>query len=268
MAKYSVRFLGARGSMPVAGAQVAQYGGNTSCVFVSMGEQAIVLDAGSGLLKVTPELLGDRNRVSVLLSHTHIDHIIGLPFANIMFNESLNIDIYGAKRGGKTIQAQIECLLSPPLWPVGFETFKANISCHSVESEFWLGQVHVQMLEAYHPGGCVIFRLECDGKSLVYATDNEMDAVMKVKFSKFAKGCNVLICDGQYSQEEYQNKVGYGHTGRDVAVQMALDTQCEQFVLFHHDPGSTDENLQAVQKALSAVLPNGVVAKEDMELPF
>ncbi len=266
MAKSFIRFLGARGSMPVAGASVAEYGGNTSCVFLSLGDEAIILDAGSGLRKMSTELLANKRKIHILLSHTHIDHIIGLPFADILSCENLDIDIYGATRNGMTVREQIECLMRPPLWPVGFETFRANVTCHTLQDEFWLGKVHVRTMEAQHPGGCMMFRLSCEEKSVVYATDNELGKVTLAAFTEFAKGCTVLICDGQYSQEEYKCKVGYGHTGRDVAVQIALHSGCEQFVVFHHDPCSTDDLLRAVQAEISAQFSRGFLAKEDMEI--
>ncbi len=250
--------------MPVTGDEVKEYGGNTSCVFLFLGGQAIILDAGSGLLNVTPDILMGNQKLHMLLSHAHIDHIIGLPFADIMFSDHIEIDIYGAEREGQSVYEQLECLMSPPLWPVGFEAFSAKVSCHAVQDEFWLGEVRVRTMEATHPGGCVMYRLDYQDKSVVYATDNEMGEKPTAEFVRFAKGCTVLICDGQYSQEEYIQKVGFGHTRRDVAVETALQSECERFVIFHHDPCNTDEVLQKVQQEVAELSPRGVLAREGM----
>ncbi len=266
MSQAFLQFLGTRGSMLMAGQQYQEFGGNTSCVFLSLGGQTIVLDAGSGLMRLTPQLLGSTNTLSMLLTHTHIDHIIGLPCASVMQNSQLNINIYGATRGGLTIKQQLGCMLNPPLWPVGVESFAAKVEFFDVQKEFWLGDVKVTTAGANHPGGCTMFKLQYKDISVVYATDNEMAEPVKQELVRFAKGCNVLICDGQYSNGEYQVKKGYGHTRRELATQLAVECGCKHFFVFHHDPQSTDEVLRAAELEISALIPNGHIAKEEMRI--
>ncbi len=266
MSESYLQIMGARGTTPVPGQRFKKYGGNTSCVFLSIGGQHILLDAGSGLSNINSEFLDGNNTVHILISHTHIDHIIGIPSAGIMYDNSLEINIYGAKRNDLDIKEQISCLIRPPLWPVGFDSFLAKVNCHSLQNEFWLGDVHVSTLETNHPGGCTIFRLDYKDTSVVYATDIEIVSPHKKKFIDFAKDCTVLICDGQYSKDEYPDKVGFGHSARDVAIKYALESNCKQFLLFHHDPYSTDDTLDMVQKELSAITSKGILAKEEMRV--
>ncbi len=266
MSESYLQIMGARGTMPVPGQCFKKYGGNTSCIFLSIGGQHILLDAGSGLLNIDSKFLGDNNKVHVLISHTHIDHIIGLPAAGIMYDSTLEINIYGAKRNNLDIKEQLSCLMKPPLWPVGFDSFLADVTCHSLQSEFWLGNVHISTLETNHPGGCTVFRLDYKDTSVVYATDIEIVSPYKEQFIDFAKNCTVLICDGQYSKEEYPDKIGFGHSSRDIVIEYALESNCKQFLLFHHDPYSTDDILDNVQNELSAITPKGLLAKEEMRV--
>ncbi len=252
--------------MPKTGENFLKYGGNTSCIFLRMGGQNILLDAGSGLLNFERELLQGDNKLHLLFSHTHMDHLMGLPFADIMFDDTLNIDIYGESRSGLDIKEQISRLVSPPLWPISFDDFCANVRCYPLKSEFFLGDVRVRTMHANHPGGCCIIRLDCEDKSVVYATDNEMAAAPSEEFIRFTKGCTLLVCDGQYSKEEYPQKRGFGHTGRNVALKAAAQTECEQFIIFHHDPLSTDDILDAVQRKISNSNPQCFLAKEGMEI--
>ncbi len=264
MAETFIKFLGARGSRPMAGIKYRKYGGDTSCVFVSLGKQLFLFDAGSGLINLSKDLLENSKNVNVLFSHTHIDHITGLPFWDVMYDESMNIDIYGAKRDGLDIQQQINCLMSPPLWPVGFEAFFAKINCHTAKREFYIGDVKVSTIDAKHPGGCLMYRLDYNDLSIVYATDNEIEQQASEQFIEFASDCTLFICDGQYSEQEYQNKKGFGHTRWDIAVDTALKIGCKQFAVFHHDPKSNDDLLDEVQQKITEISPFGCLAKEGM----
>ncbi len=268
MEQVFVKILGSRGSVPIEGSKFAVHGGMTSCVYVNIGGQSIFFDAGSGLLNMdcTQLVTAENGKVSILMSHTHVDHLIGLPSSPLMQRRDINLDIYGTKRDGLCIKEQIDRLMCPPLWPVLTKTFSDHVYFHDTKKEFYIGEVKVTTAEGTHPGGCTLYRLDYKDKSVVYATDNELTEGTMGAFADFARGCDLLFIDGQYSVDEAPHKVGYGHTDWKTATRAALSSGCEKFYIFHHDPSRDDEALIELQEKLLQITPKGFVAKKRVEL--
>jgi ribonuclease BN (tRNA processing enzyme) len=241
--KASIVFLGTRGSVPTDGPAFARYGGATPCVLVKTEDALVFLDAGSGILRATPYLEGRERRVSVLLSHTHIDHILGLLAFPPLYDPGFEIDIYAADRDGLSAREQIERLMSPPLWPAGPEVFADTVRFHAVRPRFRVGDLAVEATEGNHPGDALVYRLSRDGKSLVYCTDFEHGEEASARIAAFAADCDVLVCDAQYSDAEYERKRGFGHSTWEEAVKLAKRCRAARAVLFHHDPAHDDETL-------------------------
>ncbi len=277
----TLHVLGCRGSMPISGPAFTKYGGATSSYLYMTDKEAIIIDAGTGILNL-PDL-GDR-RISVLISHSHIDHILGLP----MFLGPLGakeLSIYGATHEQLTIRQQLDTYLKRPLWPVGLDVFAAHINYVDVKENaapFQIGDVTVTAVPSNHPGGSTIYKLECQGTSVVYASDFEHEelpddrkdivaieaatASAKDSASKdlvtqmmsspldaltaFSQNADLLLYDAQYTAEEYQKCKTFGHSTAEKANELRLAGKIKQTILVHHAPGHTDSFLDEMEKEI------------------
>ena len=266
----TVTILGARGSVPASGDGVSRYGGYTSCVLVRMGGQTILLDAGTGLMELGRFLSPEEKRLTLLLTHSHVDHLMGLPNCPVLFQRDRSLDFMGAPRDGRSVLEQVLALMCPPLWPVGPEVFTAHVRFFDIEeSDFPLGPVEVSTMEGRHPGGCTVFRLSCEGVSLVYATDYELTPASAPALEEFAQGCSLLICDGQYTDGEYASKRGFGHSAWGEMARLAARCGAQSLRLFHHATGRTDRELDELTVQVDQIFPGGTFAKcgEEIVLP-
>jgi phosphoribosyl 1,2-cyclic phosphodiesterase len=250
MNEAAVVLLGTRGTIAVSGAEFAVYGGATSCVLVRLGGELIFLDAGTGLVSAVPRLGAGGGHFSILLSHSHIDHIMGLAAFPPLFDKRWRADIYSAERQGLTCREQIEKLMSFPLWPVSPDAFHENTRFLPINGSFSIGNAEVRTMEGGHPGGSTVYRLSCGGKSLVYCTDFEHTDELSARVAEFASGCDLLIYDAQYSAEEFEDRRGWGHSTWDEGVDMAGRCGAKRLVLFHHSPSRTDAELAELQASI------------------
>ncbi|MBR3722394.1 MAG: MBL fold metallo-hydrolase [Selenomonadaceae bacterium] len=245
--------LGTRGSMPGEGGIFSRYGGSTSCYLVKIGKEEIYLDAGSGIADAKPA--NDAN-ITLLLTHMHIDHLVGLPFFRALTEKNRRINIYGAPRAGLTPAEGIERLMSPPFWPAKICDYPAQTEIHTLPTEgeftFPIGKVNVRMIEGQHPNGSTIFRLDYSDKSLVYATDFEHNDESSEKLIAFAQNCDLLMYDGQYTDEEYTKYKGYGHSTPSVGISIAKKCGAKSLLLVHHAPWRTDKELDSIETDLQA----------------
>ncbi len=267
MSSFNIKFLGTRGTIASDGARYALYGGATSCVYVKVDAQTIVLDGGSGILSL-PEVIDDTKTVHLLISHMHIDHIKGVMACPIFFDPNFTINIYAVKRHGRDVKEQLECAMSPPLWPVNSDAFSANVNFITCEEDFYIGNLRVRCLDGAHPGGSTVYRLECCEKSLVYATDYEIEEKTIASLIDFAKGCDLLLCDGQYTTDEMDSKRGYGHSAWQDAALVALQSDVKRLGIIHHDPYRTDIALDEMQKELKTKIKNAFFAHRGEEIHF
>ena len=247
-----VKLMGVRGTMPVHGANCRVFGGATSCVFVKAAGEVVILDAGTGLSgNAYQEFFGSAKRFSLLLTHSHVDHIMGFPAFPPLFDPACAGEVRLKTREGMDARAQIEALMSPPLWPVKTGAFKARVEFRDVEAGFTIGQIQVDTMESNHPGGSTIYKLSAFGKSLVYATDYEPEGDAPEDFIRFAGGCSLLLLDAQYTGEDYLRTRGFGHStiGRSAAI--ARCCGAEQTIFVHHDPGRTDAQLLELESSLN-----------------
>ncbi|MCR4897174.1 MAG: MBL fold metallo-hydrolase [Lachnospiraceae bacterium] len=250
--------LGARGSIPVDGPEFTIYGGGTSAYLLEVADQTIFLDAGSGLMNAPEHMDG---QISILLTHPHLDHLMGLCFFRHLFVAGKVVTIYGAGREIGDVQQQVDHLFAPPLWPVMVESFPADLRFSDVKETFFLGEVRVDSMEAVHPGGCTVFRISYGGKSLVYATDFEHSGDLEKRLADFAKGCDLLIYDGQYFEEEYPPRAGYGHSTPETGLRIMEEAGAGRLLLTHHDPRHTDEMLAKRERELQALCLDAAYAK-------
>ncbi|MCR5739887.1 MAG: MBL fold metallo-hydrolase [Lachnospiraceae bacterium] len=241
--------LGARGSVPVEGKEYLEFGGSTSCILAETDDHAIYLDAGSGIVK-TPDI-GDKS-VSVLLSHPHIDHMLGMPFFPYLACKDRRIDFYARTLGEASAGSQLDSLFSEPLWPVTVDGYACDFVCHDVTGPFDIGDVHVEWIESVHPGGGTIYKLTHEAHSIVYATDYEYDEARVGELIDFARGCDVLFFDAMYTDEEASERKGYGHSSIAQGLEVVQRSGAKSVRFVHHDPRHDDEFLRKMESTVKS----------------
>jgi len=276
-----VKFWGVRGSIPTPGPGTLHYGGNTSCVEVRAGEQILILDAGTGLRLLGRELASEFNgqplELTLLLTHTHWDHIQGLPFFLPVYQPHNHLRILGYEGARHGLDKVLTSQMESPFFPIGLREVPANVQIEELKDlSFRVGSVNVESWFANHPGICVGYRLFTEGGSVAFFPDNESFSghrhALKTangetaaaeafarkeeeKLENFLRGADMLIMDTQYNQEEYQKHVGWGHGCLDDVVGLAIRAQIKRLFLFHHDPDHDDATIdQMVEHARRLVM--------------
>ncbi len=269
-----LRFWGVRGGLPAPGPDTLRYGGNTACVEVRCGSRLLILDAGSGLRSLGDALMreqGEAIEAEVLCSHTHLDHICGLPFFAPLYHSGTRLRIWGGKTCvSETLQTVLATTLSDPLMPDLLPRVRAEIEF----KEFRPGDVlapwpglRVSTAELHHPGGAVGYRLECESKTVAYVTDTEHDpAAPDANVLRLAKDADILIYDATYTEEEFPLYKDWGHSTWQEGVRLADAAGAKRLVLFHHAPSRTDADLDRIETQAAAARPGTMAAREGMEL--
>lgn len=268
MSDLSVRFFGVRGSIPVPGSEYTA-GGNTSCLEVCSGDTRLIIDAGSGLRALGDERMAKGPRHStILLSHLHWDHVCGLPFFTPIYVPGHRVEIATGPNGVMPLEAAIQSLFKAPFFPVDYSQLGGTVTTRELRANdrFEIGDITITMAKLNHPDPVYGYRLEHGGHSIVYATDTEHYACVDPTLKKLAAGADILIYDSQYTPEEYPSKVGWGHSTWQAGAELAQAAGVPQLVLFHHDPGRTDGELERIERAARTFLPGTVAAREGMVL--
>jgi phosphoribosyl 1,2-cyclic phosphodiesterase len=265
-----IRFWGVRGSIASPGPDTAAVGGNTSCVEVVCGETRIVLDAGTGLRGLGNHLLreGQPLALTMLLSHYHWDHIQGLPFFVPVYMKQADITIVGAANGVMSVREALMHQMTAPVFPVRLDELGARLSTREVHlgETFDVGEAKVTVATGNHPGGVIAYRIEHEGKSMVYATDTEHYAHVDPALRTLAEGADVLVYDSQYSPEEYPSKKGWGHSTYVQGAELARAAGVGTYVLYHHDPVRTDEQVAHFEAGARSLYASSVAAREGMTI--
>lgn len=260
-----VTIAGSRGSTPVSGEAYRRYGGATCCVLVQHSCGNLILDAGTGLMNLG-DRLKDANSVSLLLSHPHFDHMAGLCLFPESFRRDFHLTIYGRERHDLSVRKQIEALMSPPLWPVDPEHLPAKFSFFPAVQHFTAEGMEIETMEGNHPGGVSIFRLTMGGKRIVYMTDCTITEENRENLLAFASDCDLLLCDGQYSDEEWPARSGFGHNPWNEAARFAQQCGAKRARILHHDPLHTDKILDTANVQVRAICPACTLAFDGEEI--
>jgi phosphoribosyl 1,2-cyclic phosphodiesterase/CheY-like chemotaxis protein len=274
-----VRFWGVRGSIPTPGIQTAMFGGNTSCVEVRAGDQVIILDAGSGIRALGQQLMrefkGKSLDITMLVSHTHWDHIQGFPFFIPAYNPKVNVRIVGYEGAIHGLRGALFEQMQSAFFPVGLNQMASHVTFEELsEMEFELGAVKVRATFANHPGICLGYRLTTAEGDIVYMPDHEAyerheaerqkvsgerstpsleyARLQDEKVIEFMRDADIVITDSQYDAVEYPTRLGWGHTCADDAVELAMKAGVKHLFLFHHDPDHHDEKMVAMIAAAEA----------------
>ena len=257
----SITFLGVRGSIPVSGEAYRRYGCATTCYLIELDGETILVDAGNGILNLPEELLG-RPEITMILSHPHLDHLMGLPMCPYLFRKGATLHMYAAVRGGMDAEAQVDALVAPPLWPVGAESLPGVLICSTLPETLRLHEVLVESMEGEYPGGVSIFRITGGGKRIVIATDCTINENNRQALIGFAEGCDLFLCDGQYSEEEWPSHATFGHSTWTSAALLARSAGAKKARIVHHDPTHTDAFLDASAEELQQIMPDCAFARE------
>jgi len=255
-----VTVLGARGSMPVCGPQYDKYGGATTCVLASLGGKTLLLDAGTGIMNL-PEELMEKPELSLLLTHAHADHLLGLALCPYTMRPGHRLNVYIKTRGGLDGKAQAARLFSPPLWPVELEKLPADIRFYPLEDSMDIDGVRVDTLEGTHPGGVSLLRLSAGGKTVAFMPDFTLTEENLPDYARFARGCDLLLADGQYGPQEWEARKDFGHSTWVMAARLAKECGAKAVRIIHHDPGRTDDMLDAAAEEIAAVCPGCAFAR-------
>jgi phosphoribosyl 1,2-cyclic phosphodiesterase len=238
-----------RGSIPTPGPTTVRYGGNTSCIEVRAGGEIILLDAGTGLRALGRSLLSEfKDRplnLTMLLTHTHWDHIQGLPFFGPIYNSRCRLRILGCEGTRKGLVNALTGQMESTYFPVPFHKLPSNIEIEELKNfNFNIGPVCVRAMRANHPGLCVGYRLYSSGNLVAFFPDTEPRTGGKDRdMIEFLRDVDLLILDSQYDAREYQEHLGWGHGCVDDSVALALQAGVKQLSLFHHDPDHDDKRI-------------------------
>lgn len=305
MSEFNVKFRGVRGSYPVANKRFLKYGGNTSCVEVNVGGHLIILDAGTGLIELGNELMEkyiesgetitERKPVeaTLLISHIHQDHIIGIPFFKPMHLASTKLHVFGGVAQDEKLETELSRLLFTKTFPLDLGDIAAELKIQDLNETNYIilrkgeqplltrvynfysserkdDDVVISCYKSFaHPqSGVYVYKITYKGKSLVYASDKESYAGGDKKLIKFARNCNVLIHDSQYTTEDYLSlytpKQGFGHSTYDMALEAKKQIGAEKLVFFHFDPAYDDEKLDELNSMYSK--DDSIMAYEGLEI--
>lgn len=260
-----ITILGCRGSMPVCGDAYRHYGGATLSILIKHSSGTVILDAGTGLMHLSHQLR-NTDSVSLLLTHAHFDHIAGLAMFPDAFRKDFRVNVYGVDRVGLSVREQIEALMSPPLWPVGPTQLPAKFTFHPMETSFTAEGFEIDTMEGNHPGGISVFRLTSCGKRIVLMTDCTITEQNRAALLSFTRNCDLLLCDGQYSDEEWPTRSVFGHNTWNEAARFARDCGAKCTRILHHDPMHTDEILNTANTQVSQICPTCRLAFDREEL--
>jgi phosphoribosyl 1,2-cyclic phosphodiesterase len=276
-----VTFYGVRGSVPPPGPHTVRYGGNTSCVEVRLADgSTVVLDAGTGMRALGSALLreGRTTPVHLMLSHTHWDHVLGLPFFAPLYRADTHIAVYPlANDAQEFFQRNI---FNDIHFPVSVDDIPARLEIARPEGAEWrVGSAIVRRIALNHPGGAQGFRInDEDGTSLAYLTDNELNAENATtsidRLADFARDVDLLIHDSQYLAEDMPAKLGWGHSVVNDVLRLGLLAEPQKLALFHHDPERSDAALDVIGETSQSYLRSEgrathvIVASEGLAIPL
>lgn len=270
-----VIFWGTRGSITTPGPDKVRYGANTACVSLQSGDHRLILDAGLGIVLLADRIMAWRRpkeelHLNLFLSHMHWDHVIGLPFFTPVFFQNVSLDIWG--RSVQEVESATERLFTSTYSPInGIQNLGARLAYRALDGgSVAIGPFQVRSAPVRHPSGALAFRVEAEGKAVVYASDHEAgDPEIDRGLVELARGADVLIHDAQWTLEEEDPYRGYGHSTWAHALEAATRAGVRTLVLFHHHHRHDDDTLDEIGRAAVAAAPESlevIVARDGLLL--
>jgi phosphoribosyl 1,2-cyclic phosphodiesterase len=294
-APFRVKFWGVRGRYPTVDAATLKVGGNTSCVEVQADGRRLIFDAGTGIIPLGKQLCdGAASAVYIFLSHTHIDHVMGLCFFEPLLTPSVHTFILGPGDSRGALTRSLRHLTHSDLFPVSLDELKGKKEIFSLEGGEVIrfpshggrpqiargravARVQPEVLSVVahkssaHPlNGVMLYRIYFHNKSLVYATDIEQQQGGDPDVIEFSRGADLLIHDAQYLKNEYfargKPRKGWGHSTVDLAIEVAKKANVKRLALFHHEPAHNDKTMKVIASYAKRKFSSSIVAHEGMEI--
>ena len=303
--KMTITFWGVRGSYPMAGASTVHYGGNTSCVEVSVAGHTIIFDAGTGIIALGKELArrsyesGVPIQATLLFSHMHHDHTQGFPFFAPTRIPSAQLHIFGPDIYRRAPEEILVDMMTPPTFPVTFRELSSNRTVRSIRETNLIriargtngpivdrvtstnkpiqaqeDEVIIRIMRSYaHPGGVLFYRVEWQNRAIVYATDTEGYFAVDQRLVRFAQRADLLIHDAQYTEDHYLglkpgyfSTQGWGHSTPSIACDVAEAAKVKQLAIFHYDPTYDDQTIAEIESRIRQRLPNAIAPYEGLKI--
>jgi len=267
---FSLRFWGVRGSIACSGARTVRYGGNTSCIEVRCGERLLIFDGGTGL-RYLGQTLKHPVDADLYLTHTHFDHVCGLPFFKPFFDPNNRWRLWaGHLAEGMTLRRVLGEFMMSPLFPVPPQVFRARMEYREFKAGDTLGAgpgIAVRTATLNHPDGATGYRVEFGGRSLCYLTDTEhVPGAPDRNILGLIAGADLVIYDSMYTDAEYDTYVGWGHSTWQEGVRLCREAGAKRLAVFHHDPEHDDDLLDGIAREVEKALPGSFVAKDGLSL--
>jgi phosphoribosyl 1,2-cyclic phosphodiesterase len=270
-----IKFWGTRGSIAVPGPATLQYGGNTTCVELRADGEIVVLDAGSGIrplgLALDEEFQAQPTKLSLFITHAHWDHIQGFPFFKPAYDPKNEIRIFGFDGAGASFRQILAQPMKAPFFPIAMRELSAKMDIKRLtELNVSVGKLEIRAAFVNHPGVCAGYRIFTSAGSIAFLPDYEPYEFFlhsarvnqlnpeetkktasdeRARLVEFLRGSDILILDAQYTDEEYETHIGWGHGSISSAVSLALDAEVHTLLLFHHDPNHDDRTVEAMEKS-------------------
>ena len=249
----TLKFWGARGSIPTPGPHTVRYGGNTSCVEIRSGGEIIILDAGTGLRGLGNALTAEFKKrplhLTMLITHTHWDHIQGLPFFAPIYNPQCRLRLLCSEGARTGLINALTGQMESTYFPVPFSELPSNIEIEELRNHsFTIGQLSIRTLRANHPGNCVGYRILAPDGLIAFFPDTEPRTGRDLEMIDFVRDSDALILDSQYTAAQYKQHIGWGHGCVDDSVALAIAANVKKLWLFHHDPDRSDKEVDALLK--------------------
>jgi phosphoribosyl 1,2-cyclic phosphodiesterase len=269
--EFSVRFWGVRGSIACSGPETARYGGNTSSLEVRCGGRLILFDAGSGI-----RYLGNRIArespldADLFFTHTHFDHVCGLPFFVPFFQPQNRFRLWAGHMGERmTLKRVLQEFMMSPLFPVPPEVFRADIGYRDFtagDTLLPMAGVTLRTAPLNHPDGATGYRIEFGGRALCYVTDTEhVPGAPDRTVLGLIAGADLVVYDCMYTDSEYSGgHVGWGHSTWQEGVRLCRAAGAKRLAVFHHDPDHDDGQLDTIASEVAAAMPGSIVAREGL----
>jgi phosphoribosyl 1,2-cyclic phosphodiesterase len=265
---FGLSFWGVRGSIACPSADHVLFGGNTSCVELHAGERRIILDAGTGLRDLGNRFVReDVREASLLLTHTHWDHINGFPFFSPAYAPGRTFRIMAGHLGPGKVRNVLAGQMAEPVFPVPLETMRAELLFEDFDGgdHFTLGsEVLVQTARLNHPNGATGYRIEYAGKSVAYVTDTEhVVGRPDERVLGLIEGADLVIYDSTYTDDEFPSKIGWGHSTWQEAIRLCRTAKVKRLAIFHHAPEHDDRFMLKIEEQAHAIWDGAFVAREE-----
>ena len=258
-----IKLWGTRGSIPCPGPETVKYGGNTTCFEINCGDKRIIIDAGTGIRLLGKKIMLEEANLlnaDLFFTHTHMDHIQGLPFFAPLYNPNSDVRLNAGHLGGEKYDLQGiigTMLMKDPVFPVPSSLIEqaCSFSDYDCGKVFDLGRgVVIKTGKLNHPNGACGYRIEFDGKVIAICTDTEhYEGEIDANVVELAQDADIMVYDSAYTDEEYPKFKGWGHSTWQEAIKVADKAQVKQTLLFHHDPSHSDDKMDQIAREAAAV---------------